>query len=853
MTASLFIPLSSLFPKPFVPKIKLRDESGMTMTRFQEGEALKKYATKLFDDERAALPPLVPVPAEFLARHRWEWAIMRIRSGKAVPAGSAQIVTWQSSTADVAHKLEAISTEMLCSSSPVIPSLWTRVQIAWLPKPGKTPSCPEHLRTIGLMGVDTKAFVILLKSEAHPYIMNMLQHTPQFAYRSGVSTLDAILRVGQHFSDVRRDIESTSTSHLSKLLGDQIPELIGGLAISLDLSKAFDCLPYAEMFEAMAHAGMPEYLIRLILQVHAQSVCEIVHGNYSSSVEMKRGLRQGCPIAPLICSAWTALLCKRLVDALGEGWDTNTITLYADDKILCWRIRSIQSLEKALNQVGIVLDLLSRAKMKVNITKSEALLLVRGRKAEEAKRRFISTRGGEDHLRVQATGNNRYFAIKSKIRYLGVIFSYGSFEHQSASFRSGQAKAAFGQLKGVLRTGACLSKADRLRVYRVCVWTVLEYGLIGVGFDRRSLDLACSTVAQHLRKLLRIYEKGVSNQKVFLMAGIDPAKLFLNRIESKLAMMSESAGTTLQAVRERLVHIRDNLNAVLEAGDSSITPHVAESAVSCPVCGLYFTSDHGLCMHIKSSHSQVHDDSRVLFVKAKHAVHGLPQCFFCLKMLSDHHSLEKHVTMGGCLVIKAALSNGQTIEQLEKDTAHYHENNPPEVPQSVRELTNEGILLKDKRPMYSASFRQLPSFSESIRKIGPRCILCGQILLDQNRVKTHWRKSHPTARRTASQEAIRICGSLKSVFRSPCQFCNSKPRTSISILLSALLCFRCVRDRRTLQRLTQSLRKLGAVQLLLPTSSLMPEPLLWLLLSVLEPHPQHLVASHSTSLLSRMD
>ena len=332
---------------------------------------------------------------------------------------------------------------MLCSSSPVIPSLWTRVQLAWLPKPGKTPSCPEHLHTIGLMGVDTKAFMILLKSEEHPYIMTMLQHTPQFAYRSGVSTLDAILRVGQHFSDVRRDIESTSTSHLSKLLGDQIPELIGGLAISLDLSKAFDCLPYAEMFEAMAHAAMPEYLIRLILQVHAQSVCEIVRGNYSSSVEMRRGLRQGCPIAPLIYSAWTALLCRRLVSALGEGWATNTITLFAADKILCWRIRNTQSLEKALSQVGIVLDLLLRAKMKVNITKSEALLLLRGRKADEAKRRFISIRGGEDHLRVQTTGINHYFAIKSKIRYLGVIFSYGSLEHQSASFRSGQAKSSF--------------------------------------------------------------------------------------------------------------------------------------------------------------------------------------------------------------------------------------------------------------------------------------------------------------------------------------------------------------------------------------------------------------------------
>ena len=111
---------------------------------------------------------------------------------------------------------------------------------------------------------------------------------------------------------VRRDIESTSTSHLSKLLGEQIPELLGGLALSLDLSKAFDYLTFSEMSEALASTGIPEYLTRLVLHVHQQSVCDIVHGTFCSSVQMKRGLRQGCPAAPVIYSAWIALLCRRL-------------------------------------------------------------------------------------------------------------------------------------------------------------------------------------------------------------------------------------------------------------------------------------------------------------------------------------------------------------------------------------------------------------------------------------------------------------------------------------------------------------------------------------------------------------
>ena len=437
-----------------------------------------------------------------------------------------------------------------------------------------------------------------------------------------------------------------------------------------------------------------------------------------------------------------------------------------------------EALEKAMSQISTVLDVLDKACVKVNISKSEVLMLLRGKRADEARRRFGCVRGGEDHLRIPCAGSSAYFAIKSQIRYLGVVLSYGAFETQTAIFRCGQAKAAFGQLRSVLRAGSCLTKADRLRVYRLCVWSVLEYGLIGVGLDKRALDSVRSTVAGQLRKVFRIYGKGITNRQVFQQSDIDPEKLLLSRMDNKLATMPEHNVDILQAVRARLCGVQGNLQSIIEAGDSSLTPHVEASAVSCPVCGLYFANEMGLNMHIKSSHPQVHDDSRVQFVKARHAVNGIPQCFFCLKMLCDHHSLEKQITMGGCSVIKAAISNGQTLESLEAEIAQQHSAAPPQVPEPVLELNQEEILLKDKHPMYFASRSQIPLLSDSVCKIGSRCILCGQILLDKARIKTHWRKAHPTAWRLASSEALRVCGRLKSIFRKPCQFCKSPAKNS---------------------------------------------------------------------------
>ena len=45
------------------------------------------------------------------------------------------------------------------------------------------------------MGADTKALMILLKEYASPHVTQSLEDTPQFAYRQGVSTADAILKL----------------------------------------------------------------------------------------------------------------------------------------------------------------------------------------------------------------------------------------------------------------------------------------------------------------------------------------------------------------------------------------------------------------------------------------------------------------------------------------------------------------------------------------------------------------------------------------------------------------------------------------------------------------------------------
>ena len=84
-----------------------------------------------------------------------------------------------------------------------------------------------------------------------------------------------------------------------------------------------------------------------------------------------------------------------------------------------------------------------------------------------------------------------------------------------------------------MRTNSALSRLERMRIYVACVWPVVEYGLIGAGVDSRGLRLIESTVAQQLRKVLRIHERGVSNQQVFERARLEPRSILSERLAAQ--------------------------------------------------------------------------------------------------------------------------------------------------------------------------------------------------------------------------------------------------------------------------------------------------------------------------------
>ena len=71
-----------------------------------------------------------------------------------------------------------------------------------------------------------------------------------------------------------------------------------GAVINLDWEKAFDRVNWTFLIKIMKKMGFPAFIIDWVLILHnnIQSVC-MINGNITIPFDIKRGVRQGCPMS----------------------------------------------------------------------------------------------------------------------------------------------------------------------------------------------------------------------------------------------------------------------------------------------------------------------------------------------------------------------------------------------------------------------------------------------------------------------------------------------------------------------------------------------------------------------------
>ena len=369
--------------------------------------------------------------------------------------GTAPSVAWKYGGPRIAELMWGILQREWSAGKLQRDSYLTKSWLHFLEKPGRTLRDPSDLPPIALQPAASKVLSALIKVRLKPYLDQVVEHYPQFAYVEGRGTAEAIGRVAQHCSRIRSVVRGQKQDLHSKFAGIKKAACSGGCQLSIDLSRAFDSIPRSALLRALEWAGIPSDLCALVISWHEAS--SYILGDRSDAARQReipatRKVKQGCVVAPALWTLYSCYVWSQLDALAGFHWNAEHTTGYADDFHFQWEL----STYKQRRQVGLDIDMifstLKAHGLQINPEKSHFLVEVRGSDAEKwlRKHKVRSPDGKGWMFRFNLFTKAEVPLVKS-FRYLGVVLSYRYFEDETLRCRMDLAQAHRNRLAKVLQ------------------------------------------------------------------------------------------------------------------------------------------------------------------------------------------------------------------------------------------------------------------------------------------------------------------------------------------------------------------------------------------------------------------
>ncbi|KAK3521652.1 hypothetical protein QTP70_014704, partial [Hemibagrus guttatus] len=219
--------------------------------------------------------------------------------------------------------------------------------------PGVDEICPEYLKSLDVVGLSwlTRLCNITWRSGTMPLNWATRVVVPLFKKRDRrLYTLRRVLEGSWEFAQ---------PVHMR----------------SVDLEKAFDHVPHGILWEVLWEYGVRGPLLRAVRSLYDQgrSLVRIVSCK-SDLFPVHAGLRQGCPLSPVLFITFMGRISRRSQGLEGVWFGDHRISsvLFADDVVLL--APSSQDLQHALGRFAAECEV---AGMRVSTSKSEAMVLAR--------------------------------------------------------------------------------------------------------------------------------------------------------------------------------------------------------------------------------------------------------------------------------------------------------------------------------------------------------------------------------------------------------------------------------------------------------------------------------------------
>ena len=203
----------------------------------------------------------------------------------------------------------------------VVPGKWNESKVLLLHKGGnKSKQLLKNYRPISLVNTIGKIFCYLLNERIK-------------------KATDEYNILGEEQNGFRKDRRGEDNIYIVKELIDKHNRDRSTLYLAfLDIEKAYDKVNRSTLIYTLEKLGFPSKLCKLINSMYKNTKSKFFFGDIETDwVTLKRGVRQGCVLSPLLFSIYTEELAARIRDS-GLGVLVNAkrlgILLYADDVVL---------------------------------------------------------------------------------------------------------------------------------------------------------------------------------------------------------------------------------------------------------------------------------------------------------------------------------------------------------------------------------------------------------------------------------------------------------------------------------------------------------------------------------------
>ena len=494
--------------KRFAPRqprsrLQLRSPEGHLQSHEAEFAQIKSYFQDLFKGpDREPFP--LPHQVEF-TKEEISLALGRLAANKAMPSTSAPAALWKLMGNQVVPTLHRQLLDALSTGASTLPESWNTSELILLPKPGKAMTSPSQLRPINLLTLQAKIIGSMVASRLQEYVLRFLWDVPQFAYVQSRSMGQALERVAGQCAEIRRLLQAQTKNPHAKREGHKLAHVRGGCLLSLDISKAYDHVAWDDLIEALKAALVPDYMITLIMMIHREARIKITHCGHECLIHMKRGLRQGCSLAPILWSAYSGWVLKRL-HASGVLNIPKCCTAYADDFFYGWTVSSGSEMEAVYRAIRHVLAGLQEQGLQLSLEKTAIILELRGAGAAICMRKYVVERTDKPgrYMKFVIHGEAVYVKLQDHHVYLGAKIGFQKFEQDTNKHRLGLAKGAYSRLAPLLKCRT-ISLKIRLHLWQGTILPTMLHGLDCLGLTIMEAGKMMSVYYQHARAIAKSF------------------------------------------------------------------------------------------------------------------------------------------------------------------------------------------------------------------------------------------------------------------------------------------------------------------------------------------------------------